>query len=86
MKASEVSINGESETKREKKPPFRPAKDDTKPLLQDPVISLSLSLSLSPYIHKYIVYVYVCVLCIYVRSVYLMVTFIIFALISGKLV
>ncbi|XP_057473518.1 uncharacterized protein LOC130761936 [Actinidia eriantha] len=38
MKASEVSINGESETKREKKPLFRPAKDDTKPILQDPIL------------------------------------------------
>lgn len=47
MKSSEVN-NGESEMKREhKKPLFRPAKDDTKPLLQDPVrSSLSLSLSL----------------------------------------
>ncbi|KAG5563296.1 hypothetical protein RHGRI_005891 [Rhododendron griersonianum] len=45
MKASEVSTNaktnnGESESKRRenKKPPFRPAKDDTKPLLRDPIL------------------------------------------------
>ncbi|KAH7854864.1 hypothetical protein Vadar_018509 [Vaccinium darrowii] len=43
MKASEVSTtiaktsNGDSEAKK-KKPPFRPAKDDTKPVLQDPII------------------------------------------------
>ncbi|XP_022890542.1 uncharacterized protein LOC111405751 [Olea europaea var. sylvestris] len=38
MKSSEVN-NGESEMKREhKKPLFRPAKDDTKPLLQDPIL------------------------------------------------
>lgn len=31
--------NGESEAKREKKkPPFRPASDDTKPILQDPIL------------------------------------------------
>ena len=36
---------GESQANREqqkKKPPFRPAKDDTKPFLQDPVYSLQL--------------------------------------------
>ncbi|KAL6976760.1 hypothetical protein U1Q18_025546 [Sarracenia purpurea var. burkii] len=42
MKTSEVSINknrnGEIKANREKKPPFRPAKDDTKPLLQDPIL------------------------------------------------
>ncbi|KAL6976758.1 hypothetical protein U1Q18_025544 [Sarracenia purpurea var. burkii] len=42
MKTSEVSINksrnGEIEANREKKPPFRPAKDDTKLLLQDPIL------------------------------------------------
>ncbi|XAR62889.1 hypothetical protein NMG60_11017806 [Bertholletia excelsa] len=40
MKASQVQIdttsNGESE--KRKKPPFRPAKDDTKPLLKDPIL------------------------------------------------
>ncbi|KAL6976757.1 hypothetical protein U1Q18_025543 [Sarracenia purpurea var. burkii] len=42
MKISEVSIhksrNGEIEANREKKPPCRPAKDGTKPLLQDPIL------------------------------------------------
>ncbi|XP_052186611.1 uncharacterized protein LOC127797610 [Diospyros lotus] len=43
MKASEISIgkcnSGESEPKTtRKKPPFRPAKDDTKPLLRDPIL------------------------------------------------
>ncbi|XP_060190995.1 uncharacterized protein LOC132620347 [Lycium barbarum] len=42
MKAGEESTktnkNGESEVKKVTKPPFRPAKDDTKPLLQDPIL------------------------------------------------
>ncbi|KAI8022894.1 hypothetical protein ACSBR2_005543 [Camellia fascicularis] len=42
MKASEVSINktnnGANDANREHKPHFRPAKDDTKPLLQDPIL------------------------------------------------
>ncbi|KAF8398533.1 hypothetical protein HHK36_017463 [Tetracentron sinense] len=41
MKASEISIKGregDEEGKREQKPPFRPAKDDTKPVLQDPIL------------------------------------------------
>lgn len=38
------SSNGEGEIKveKKKKPLFRPAKDDTKPPLQDPVTSLSI--------------------------------------------
>ncbi|KAL6976756.1 hypothetical protein U1Q18_025542 [Sarracenia purpurea var. burkii] len=44
MKTSEVSINksmnDKIEANREKKPPFRPAKDDTKSLLQDPILRL----------------------------------------------
>ncbi|XP_042480913.1 uncharacterized protein LOC122061611 [Macadamia integrifolia] len=44
MKASEISIkSSESEGEvrsfgRTQKPPFRPAKDDTKPVLQDPIL------------------------------------------------
>lgn len=44
MKATEISIKNRSatdkgEVKREQKPRFRPAEDDTKPVLQDPVLS-----------------------------------------------
>lgn len=42
MKASEgpMKLSSENEMKpNKKKPPFRPAKDDTKPFLQDPVLS-----------------------------------------------
>ena len=39
--------NGQSSSEKPSKPHFRPAQDDTKPVLQDPVLSLSLSLSLS---------------------------------------
>ncbi|KAG5630202.1 hypothetical protein H5410_001919 [Solanum commersonii] len=35
---SGMSSNGKSEVKKMTKPPFRPAKDDTKPLLQDPIL------------------------------------------------
>ncbi|KAJ8574053.1 hypothetical protein K7X08_010564 [Anisodus acutangulus] len=39
MKAGEESTkNVEREVKKVTKPPFRPAKDDTKPLLQDPIL------------------------------------------------
>lgn len=43
MKTSESSsTKPNSDSRITEKPPFRPAKDDTKPVLQDPVISLSL--------------------------------------------
>ncbi|XP_059628834.1 uncharacterized protein LOC132271468 [Cornus florida] len=41
MKASDVSARSysvEGEVKRDNKPPFRRAKDDTKPILQDPIL------------------------------------------------
>lgn len=43
MKATEISIKNRSatdkgEVKREQKPRFRPAEDDTKPILQDPIL------------------------------------------------
>ncbi|KAM3265034.1 hypothetical protein P3L10_002028 [Capsicum annuum] len=42
MKADEESRKSsntnKSEVKKVTKPPFRPAKDDTKPLLQDPIL------------------------------------------------
>ncbi|XP_011082510.1 uncharacterized protein LOC105165255 [Sesamum indicum] len=45
MKASEIPMKEETQVKREeeeesekRKPLFRPAKDDTKPLLQDPIL------------------------------------------------
>ncbi|XP_074322318.1 uncharacterized protein LOC141659377 [Apium graveolens] len=36
MKASEAPMKNEMTAN--KKPPFRPAKDDTKPFLQDPIL------------------------------------------------
>ena len=55
MKISEISIkpnnnNGQSSSEKPSKPQFRPAQDDTKPVLQDPVLSLSLSLNLYVYL------------------------------------
>lgn len=61
---SEVSMKrengGENEVKMKNniKPPFRPAQDDTKPLLQDPVThhySL-LSLTISTHTHTYVLF------------------------------
>ena len=43
--------NGQSNSEKPSKPHFRPAQDDTKPVLQDPVLSLSLSLSLNFYVN-----------------------------------
>ncbi|CAN4123856.1 unnamed protein product [Withania somnifera] len=37
-KSSNTNKNGKSEVKKIRKPPFKPAKDDTKPLLQDPIL------------------------------------------------
>ncbi|MCE3051068.1 hypothetical protein HAX54_048860 [Datura stramonium] len=37
-KSSNTNKNGKSEMKKVTKPPFRPAKDDTKPFLQDPIL------------------------------------------------
>lgn len=50
MKVSEISMksnnnNGQNSSEKPSKPHFRPAQDDTKPVLQDPVLSISLSLS-----------------------------------------
>ncbi|WMV08240.1 hypothetical protein MTR67_001625 [Solanum verrucosum] len=45
---SNTNNNGKSEVKKMTKPPFRPAKDDTKPLLQDPV-SIPFSISFNNY-------------------------------------
>ncbi|KAL3529744.1 hypothetical protein ACH5RR_009066 [Cinchona calisaya] len=36
--AAEAATDCESEAKTRKKPPFRPAIDDTKPLLKDPIL------------------------------------------------
>ncbi|GMY16176.1 hypothetical protein FCV25MIE_11415 [Fagus crenata] len=43
MKISEISIkpnnnNGQSSSEKPSKPQFRPAQDDTKPVLQDPIL------------------------------------------------
>ncbi|XP_031402904.1 uncharacterized protein LOC116212431 [Punica granatum] len=40
LKHSSNSTKGQSEPKRQnlQKPPFRPVKDDTKPILQDPIL------------------------------------------------
>jgi len=40
-KTSESSAKSNNNDSPKLKPPFKPAKDDTKPVLQDPVISLS---------------------------------------------
>lgn len=55
--------NGKNEVKKVTKPPFRPAKDDTKPLLQDPV---SLLFAISTYLLNsfpinHLSFVYLCV-------------------------
>ncbi|XP_075635136.1 uncharacterized protein LOC142607501 [Castanea sativa] len=43
MKVSEISMksnnnNGQSSSEKPSKPHFRPAQDDTKPVLQDPIL------------------------------------------------
>ena len=48
--------NGQSSSEKPSKPHFRPAQDDTKPVLQDPVLSLSLSLSLSKFLCEYLAF------------------------------
>ncbi|KAK4339088.1 hypothetical protein RND71_040550 [Anisodus tanguticus] len=37
-RSNNTNKNGKREVKKVTKPPFRPAKDDTKPLLQDPIL------------------------------------------------